>query len=100
MVKIDDGVIWPKPFLDFLSGYNLPAAFNEHSQNLIWLLPKRGFLVLADCSCGVERPRTEIDLEGSEPNTTCALTLNSHLHPWPHAPVRPPPPPTTHTMPG
>jgi hypothetical protein len=88
MVKIDDGVIWPKPFFDFLPGYNLATSFNEHSQNPKWLLPKKGFAVVADCSCRVERTRTEVDLEGSEPDTTCTLILNWHLELWTEAPPK------------
>src|SRR5258708_7574804 len=92
MVKIDDGVIRPKPFFDFLPGYNLPTALNEHLQNPKWLLPKKGFVVVADCSREVERTRTEIDLEGSEPDTTCTLILNWHLELWTEAHCRAEPP--------
>jgi hypothetical protein len=92
MVKIDDGVIWPKPFFDFLPGYNLAASFNEHSQNPKWLLPKKGFAVVAACSCRVERTRTEVNLEGSEPDTTCTLILNWHLELWTEAYRRAAPP--------
>jgi hypothetical protein len=70
MVKIDDGVMWPKPFSDFLPSYNLASCFNEHSQNLKWLLPEKGFAVVINYSCWVELTRTEIDLERSEPDTT------------------------------
>lgn len=78
VVKINDGVIWPQPFLDFLPGYNLASSFNEHPQNLKWLLTKKGFTVAIFYSCRVELPRTEIDLEASEPDTTCTMILN-----WP-----------------
>jgi hypothetical protein len=70
MVKIDGGVTWPKPYSDFLPGYNLAFPFNEHSQNLKRLLPEKGFTIVINYSCWVEFPRTEIDLEGSEPDTT------------------------------
>jgi hypothetical protein len=92
MVKIDDGVMWPKPLFDFLPGYNLPTAFNEHLQNPKGLLPKKGFVVVANCSRRVERTRMEVDLEGSEPDTTYTLILNRHLELWTEARCRAEPP--------
>jgi len=86
MVKIDDGVIWPKPFSYFLTGYNLALSFDEHSQNLKWLLPEKGFEIAIYHSCRVELTGTEIDLEGPEPDTTCAMILNNwHLDLWAEA---------------
>ena len=82
MVKIDGGVIWPKPFSDFLPGYNLAFSFNEHSQNLKWLLPEKSFAVAVHYSCRAELTRTEINLEGSEPDTTWEMIVNWHLKPW------------------
>ena len=45
MVKIDGGVVWPKPSFDFLSSYNLAFSFNKHAQNLKWLLSEKDFAV-------------------------------------------------------
>jgi hypothetical protein len=94
MVKIDDGVIWPKPLFDFISGYNLPTAFNEHLQNPKGLLPKKGFVVVANGSRRVERTRMEVDIEGSEPDTTYTFTLilNWHLELWTEAHSKAQPP--------
>jgi len=82
MVKIDDGVIWPKPCSYFLTRYNLASSFDEHSQNLKWLLPEKGFAIAIYYSFRVELTGTEIDLEGSEPDTTYTLILNWHLKLW------------------
>jgi hypothetical protein len=69
-----------------------PTAFNEHLQNPKWLLSKKGFVVVADCSRRVERARMEVDLEGSEPDTTYTLILNWHLELWTEARRRAEPP--------
>jgi hypothetical protein len=82
MVKIHVGVIWPKPSSYFLTRYNLASSFYEHSQNLKWLLPEKGFAIAIYYSCRVELTGTEIDLEGSEPDTTCAMVLSWHLILW------------------
>jgi len=79
MVKLDDGVIWPKPFSYFLTGYNLTSSFDEHSQNLKWLLPENGFAIAIFYSCRVELTGTEIDLKCSEPDTTCSMIVYWHL---------------------
>jgi hypothetical protein len=54
-------------------------------QNPKGLLPKKGFAVVTACSCRVERTRTEVDLERSEPDTTCTLIRNWHLELWTEA---------------
>src|SRR5690349_8682941 len=88
MVKINVGVISPKPSSYFLTRYNLASSFYEHSQNLKWLLPEKGFAIAIYYSCRVELTGTEIDLEGSEPDTTYTLILNWHLELWTEARCR------------
>ncbi|HET9305136.1 MAG TPA: hypothetical protein VFO46_03840 [Candidatus Sulfotelmatobacter sp.] len=82
VVKIDDGVIWPKRFSYFLTAYNSVSPFDEHSQNLKWLLPEKDFAIAIYHPCRAELTGTEIDLERSEPNTTCAMILNCHPELW------------------
>ncbi|HET9410025.1 MAG TPA: hypothetical protein VFO39_22505, partial [Candidatus Sulfotelmatobacter sp.] len=50
-----------------------------HSQNLKWLLPEESFAIAIYYSFRVELTGSEIDLESSEPDTTCAMMLNCHL---------------------
>jgi hypothetical protein len=54
-------------------------------QNLKWLLPEKGFAFVIYYSRRVKFTRTKIDLEGSEPDTTCAMILDWHLELWAEA---------------
>jgi len=72
MVEIHDGVVGPKLFLDFLTGYDLAPALNQHLQDLEWLFPEKVLAAIFGSNRG-QFTRMEVKFKRSEPDATWAV---------------------------
>jgi hypothetical protein len=81
MVKIHYSVIGPKLVLHFLPGDDLAPGFNQHSEDVKWLLPEKDLAVTVSGSRGEELARTKVNLKFPKPDATRAMILHGNFQP-------------------
>jgi hypothetical protein len=81
MVKIYNCIVGPKSLFDFLPSDDLASGFNQHSQDLKWLLPEKDPVTVCDSRLQ-ELARMEVNLELSEPDATHRTIFHTTFEPW------------------